>query len=381
VIEVMKILGRNISLDDVESHVGSFSQLFGVDLVTHENGLQRGNRVLIFRTGSGLIFEVQVDRAMDLSGMNYLGVPIGWESPAGLRSPSLHEFNAEDGFSWARSFSGLMNSCGLDHIHAPETDNAAHFNHPPRPEITFSLHSRIAYTPALLTGYGVRWGRERAFLYATGEVRQATVFGENFVLERRIEVEVGTSRVVYADTVRNLSYNTVPHAYLWHINLGWPLLSAGARMISPVAETSWSLREEESGEKGAFEQTGPRHPTTQQVYDHHVRLDADGTARAALIHDDFAHPAGARGLALEIAYDGRAMPALFQWQFFQSGNYVTAIEPSTTHAGSRADWHARKEFKLLSHNDSASYRLELTPHIGATAIAEAESRIMSPVTR
>jgi len=376
----MKILGRDIPLDEITSHVGAFSQVFGVELVTQENGLQRGNRVLIFRSGSGLMFEVQVDRAMDLSRMNYLGVPIGWDSPADLRSPWLHEFDAEDGFSWARSFSGLMNSCGLDHIHAPETDSAAHFNHPPRPEITFPLHSRISYTPALLTGYGVRWEGERAFLYASGEVRQATVFGENFLLARRIEVEVGTNCVIYTDTVRNLSYNTVPHAYLWHINLGWPLLNAGSRLVSPISETPWSLRAGEDNESGAFEQAGPRHPTTQQVFDHHVRLEADGTARAALINDDFQHPCGATGLALEIAYDGRAMPALFQWQFFQSGNYVMAIEPSTTHAGSRADWHARKEFKMLGHGESASYRLELTPHIGATAITEAEQRIMNPAT-
>lgn len=309
--------------------------------------------------------------------MTYLGVPIGWDSPAGFRSPWLHEFNAEDGFSWARSFSGLMNSCGLDHIHSPETDSAAHFNHPPRPEITFALHSRIAYTPARLSGYGVRWDGDRAVLYATGEVRQATVFGENFLLERAIEVEVGTSRVVYNDTVRNLSYNTVPHAYLWHINLGWPLVDAGARLVSPIETTPWSLRAAEGDEKGAREQVGPRHPTTQQVFDHHVRPEPDGTARVAMINHSFVHPAGDRGLALEVAYDGRAMPALFQWQFFQSGNYVVAIEPSTTHAGNRADWRERGEFKMLGHNQTANYRLELTPCVGGAAIKAMEERVLA----
>lgn len=370
-----KVLGRDLDRESLAARVGNFSQVFGVELVVQQNGLERGNRVLLFRTGSGLSFEVQVDRAMDLGRMNYMGVPIGWDSPTGFRSPTLHEFNAEDGFSWARSFSGMMNSCGLDHIHGPETDTAEHFHHPPRANISHTLHSRIAYTPANLIGYGIRWEGERATLHATGEIRQAAVFGENFVLERMIEVEVGTSRVVYQDTVRNLSFNTVPHAYLWHINLGWPLVDAGSRLASRIERTTWSLRESEADERGPRVQTGPRVPATQQVFDHTVTLEADGTARSAMINDHFAHPAGATGLALEIAYDGRTMPALFQWQFFQAGNYVVALEPSTTHAGTRADWRARGELKLLGRNESASYRLELTPHLGAEAITELERKI------
>lgn len=373
----MMVLGKEIENSSLLQRVGSVDQIFGVELVTQENGTSRGNRVLIFRTGSGLTFDVQVDRAMDLGHMTYLGVPIGWDSPAGMRSPWLHEFNAEDGFSWARSFSGLMNSCGLDHIHAPETESGEHFNHPPRSNITHSLHSRIGYTPALLTGYGLRSEGTKQFIFATGEIRQAAVFGENFVLERKIEVEVGTSKVVYTDNVRNLSYNTVPHAYLWHINLGWPLLDAGARVVSPILDTRWSLRPSTAGEKGALDQIAPQHPTTQQVYDHHIQLELDGTARAAMVNDNFVHPAGAKGLALEVAYDGRAMPALFQWQFFQAGNYVVALEPSTTHAGNRADWKERGELKMLAHGEAASYRLELTPHLGVENLQALESRILA----
>lgn len=373
----MQIFGQDIGRAALLERVGSPDQVFGVDLLVHEDGTSRGNRVLVFRTGSGLSFDVQVDRAMDLGHMNYLGIPIGWDSPAGLRSPWLHEFNAEDGFSWARSFSGLMNSCGLDHIHAPETDSAAHFNHPPRPSITYSLHSRLAYTPAKLTGYGVRTEGARSYLYATGEVRQSAVFGENFLLTRRIEVEVGTSRVIVNDSVRNLSFNVVPHAYLWHINVGWPLVDAGSRLVSPITKTSWSLRDGEGDEKGPLEQVAPRHPTTQQVFDHHVKLEADGTARAAMVNDRFEHPAGARGLALEVAYDGKAMPALFQWQFFESGNYVVGIEPCTTHAGSRADWRKRGELKMMEHDQEETYRLELTPFVGANTINGLEKRVMS----
>ena len=370
-----ELFGRALTREELARRVGDFSQLFGVDLLELGDGPERCVRCLRFRSGGGLEFDVAIDRGMDIAGMSFRGVPIGWRSPTGLRSPQLHEFEAEDGFSWARSFTGLMNSCGLDHIHAPERDSGAHFHHPPRPTIWYGLHSRIGMTPARLTGYGTRWEGDRCFLHASAEIRQAAVFGENLVLERTIEIEVGTHTIAVRDRVTNAGFHVTPHAYLWHVNLGWPVVSEGTRLVAPIEETPWRMREDEAGDLGPREQAPPRNPATQQVYDHTLRLDADGTARAALVNDGFAVPGGGSGLALEIAFDGRAMPALFQWQYFQEGAYVVAMEPCTTRAGTRADWRGRDEFKMLGHGDAVDYRLDLTPHLGAASITDLETRL------
>lgn len=372
---MVQLFGKTLTRSQLAAHVGDPRQVFGVDLAVQDNGAERGNRVLRFRTGAGLEFDVLVDRAMDLAGLSYHGVPIGWHSPAGFKSPWLTEIEAEDGFGWMRSMSGLMNSCGLDHIHAPEVDDASHFNHPPKPTITHGLHGRIAFTPATLTGYGTRWDGDRAFLFATGEVRQGAVFAENLVLERRIEVEVGTATITYHDTVRNLGFDTTPHAYLWHVNMGWPLVDAGTRVVAPITETPWTLRDDAPGEGGARQQAAPLHPSTQQVFDHRVRLDADGTGHAAMVNDNLPGPGGQSGLALELAWDGRTMPSLFQWQYFKKGNYVVALEPASTHVGNRADWRERGEFAMLDHDQTVDYRLELTPHLGAAAIAALEAKL------
>jgi hypothetical protein len=110
------VLGKTFTRRELARRVGDFSQLFGVELLSHGDGRERALRMLRFRTGSGLSFDIMVDRAMDLGGMTFRGVPIGWHSPTGFRSPWLHEVDAEDGLGWLRSFSGMMNSCGLDHI-------------------------------------------------------------------------------------------------------------------------------------------------------------------------------------------------------------------------------------------------------------------------
>jgi hypothetical protein len=69
------------------------------------------------------------------------------------------------------------------------------------------------------------------------------------------------------------------------------------------------------------------------------------------------------------------MPALFQWQNLQEGNYVVAIEPATVHGGSRSDWKARGELHILEHDDQRTYRLAITPRAGMAAITALQDRL------
>jgi len=373
------VLGKTYSRHELARRVGDFSQLFGVELLSHGDGRERALRILRFRTGSGLSFDIMVDRAMDLGGMTFRGVPIGWHSPTGFRSPWLHEVDAEDGLGWLRSFSGMMNSCGLDHIMGVTEDTAEHFCYPDRARIFHTLHGRISYLPARLTGYGERWDDDRCYLYAEGEIRQAAMYAENLILERRIEVEVGTDTVTFHDRVRNLGFYPTPHALLYHINLGWPVVDKETRLVAPIQSTPFMVHDPRATDIGPIEQADPQSRFFQQVYEHQIVAEDDGTARAALINDAFETPAGETGVALEIDYDGRAMPALFQWQNLQEGNYVVAIEPATVHGGSRSDWKERGELQILNHDDRRDYRLAITPHAGAAAISALQARLRLPV--
>jgi hypothetical protein len=87
---MLTLFGQTFSRRELARRVGDFSQNFGVDLLTHSDGRERAVRVLRFRTGSGLSFDIMVDRAIDLGGMSFRSVAIGWHSPTGFRSPWLH---------------------------------------------------------------------------------------------------------------------------------------------------------------------------------------------------------------------------------------------------------------------------------------------------
>ncbi len=83
--------GRGYPRRALAAHAGSLSQFAGVRLVTLGDGVERGVRVLEFRTGTGLRFTVLVDRALDIADCEFKGAAIGWHSAAGFRHPGLHE--------------------------------------------------------------------------------------------------------------------------------------------------------------------------------------------------------------------------------------------------------------------------------------------------
>ena len=189
----------------------------GVRRLVLDDGQERGVRLLHFDTGGGLSFWVTIDRALDLAGLWWRGIPFAWQAPAGFRSPSLHAAEAEGWRGLMRSFGGLLVTCGLDHIRQPKDGQP--------------LHGRLPFTPARLTAYGEDWEREEPVLYAEGEIVQARLGGEHLRLRRRIEAPVGGNLIRLRDEVVNRGAEPVRQAMLYHINLGFPALATGSRLM------------------------------------------------------------------------------------------------------------------------------------------------------
>ena len=84
---MVELYGRTLRGRQVAERAGMLSQFAGVRLMTLGDGLERGMRMLEFRTGSGLRFTVLVDRALDIADCEYKGQAIGWHSPSGFRHP------------------------------------------------------------------------------------------------------------------------------------------------------------------------------------------------------------------------------------------------------------------------------------------------------
>jgi hypothetical protein len=144
--------------------VGDLSQVAGVRRLVLDDGAERGVRVLHFDTGGGLVFWVAVDRALDLATLSWRGVPLAWQGPNGFRSPACTT-RGRGGRGLMRTFSGLLVTCGLDHIRQPRDGQP--------------LHGRLPFTPQRLLGYGEDWERGEPVLFCEGEVVQARLGGEH----------------------------------------------------------------------------------------------------------------------------------------------------------------------------------------------------------
>ena len=367
---MVELYGRDMTRRDIAAHAGALGQFAGVRLMTLGDGLERGIRLLEFRTGSGLRFTVLVDRAMDVAEVEHSGRAIGWHSAAGFRHPGLHEPEGEDGLAWARSFSGFLVTCGLDHILGPETVSTKSYNYPGRKTARHGLHGRISTIPARLTGYGEAWDGDRCVLWAEGVVTQATVFGENLVLYRRIEADVGGNEIRLSDRVVNEGFLQTPHMMFYHINIGHPVLEEGARYLAPIRDVIWAAHGDRYQAQGVGYQRapGPSNGFAEQVWQHDMAANANGEVSVALVNDRI-------GLGIEITTRKDQMPCAYQWQYYQSGAYVMGIEPSTHHVLGNQAARDRDEMIWLGPQDVRQYQTRFTVLDGSARIAASDAAI------
>lgn len=365
-----ELFGESLTREELRRRSGQLAAYGGVRLMELADGTERGIRMLEFRTASGLRFSVVVDRAMDVAEVEWKGASLGWHGPSGLRAPALHEPEGENGFGWARSFTGFLVTCGLDHILGPEEVDASHYSYPGIRTKRHGLHGRVANIPARLTGYGEHWDGDRCILWAEGVVRQATTFGEHLVMTRRIEADLGGIEIRLSDRVVNEGFAPTPHMFFYHVNLGAPLLDAGARYVAPIADVVWAAHAARYRDQG----TGyalvpaPQDGFSEQVWQHETAADAEGEVPVALLNDRL-------GLGLQVTTRKDQLPCLFEWQHFQAGAYALGIEPSTHHVLGDTAARERGEMIWLSSGEERHYDARFTVLEGAAALEEAEARV------
>ena len=368
---MVELYGQTLSRRQVAERSGALSQFAGVRLMTLEDGVERGIRMLEFRTGSGLRFTSLVDRALDIADCEFNGQAIGWHSPSGFRHPGLHEYEGEGGLAWARSFSGLLLTCGLDHILGRNEVPADNYGYPGRQSVLHSLHGRVGTIPARLGGYGEAWDGDRCILWAEGVVQQSAVFGEDLHLIRRIEADVGGNEIRISDRVVNHGFRSTPHMFFYHVNVSYPLLDEGARYLAPIEDVVWAAHagaDYESQDSGYRRMRAPQPDFREQVWEHELAAGSSGEVPVALVNDRLA-------LGFEVVTRKDQLPCAYQWQNFQAGQYALGIEPSTHHVLGNLAARERGEMIWLEHGESRSYDAVFRVLDGTQAIAAAERRI------
>lgn len=344
----------------------------GTRLVTLEEGAERGVRVVEVSTTAGLDYGVIVDRAMDVGWLRYRGRACAWLSPTGFVAPWYREV---EGLGFLRSFGGgLMVTCGLDHILFPQVDPNDTYDYPGRTETSYGLHGRVSSTPGVLRGHGGEWHGDTCRLTVEGEVRQTGALAEELVLRRRLSSDLDGAEILIEDEVTNEGHHVTPHMYLYHMNLGAPLLDAGTELVGPILETTWQTPSATTpGEHLVV--PPPSRDFVEQAFRHTMAAADDGTVSVALVNrssDD-----GPWGL--EVRYDAEAFPVFLQWRYLAAGTYVMGFEPSTNGIDGRAGDRENGRLILLEPGENRRYRTVVRILPDAAACDDLRERVARSV--
>lgn len=279
-----------------------------------------GCRVALVDTGSGLRFTVALSRGGDIVDAAYNDTNLVYRTPNGLRPPS-HGNNRDD--DWLRAWpGGLLTTCG------PETMGASRVEDGKR----VPLHGRHSNTPAAVVGIenpdlrtGGRTGRDTMSI--TMLIRESRMFGPVFEVRRTISCTLGVPEIHLHDEVTNLGDNVVDHNWLYHVNLGYPLVDEGARLIyrGKAAALPFTDQAVSATRINRFKRvSGPidRHAGGGEDC---VFVDPPAD-RKGKVHVGLVNPK--RRIGLELEYSKKQLPRFVNWQHFgSSGSYVTGIEP------------------------------------------------------
>ena len=334
-----RIWNKDFSRDQLSAYTSTMETLAGLQPFTYSQGRISGMRGIEGWTSSGLRFTLWPDRALDLGPVWFKDKPVSWQHP-GLGGPANFE---PSGLGWLRTFGGgLLTSCGLIHIGAPDDYQGQ----------SYGLHGRIAHIPAENLRLWQEWQNDDYILAVEGEIRQSVLFGENLLLKRRVESALGSQSITIKDTVINESSRDTPHSLLYHCNFGFPAVSPASHLILDVerVEPRTPVAAVGMAERNHFDEPQPGYE--EQVFFHYPVIDQDGYAQATLFNPEL-------HFGVQLRWLGEVMPVLTEWKMIGTGEYVCGLEPATQAMATWEDWEKQGLPRKLAPGEEIQYELRI----------------------
>ena len=286
--------------------IGNAEQLCMAQRVQVTDGRGNGARQIYVANGK-LNIILSESNALDILRLWHEGTNVGFVSKNGLyTAPAdfLHFFPA-----------GMLYTCGLDAIGGVE----GHIPHG-------RLHSIPAEIKELVADEtGVR---------VVAEIRDTALFGANLVLTRTIETAVGSDEVKLTDVLENRAFREEPYCMLYHINVGYPIVDAGAKVdgkfIESKPRTEWAKHEMAK----MLEMEPPKDNLEENCYFH---LTKDGVM-------SITNKKLGKRFTVKCS-----LHKFVEWKSRASGDYVLALEPCTSWLDGELKYSTLKPGESVTH--------------------------------
>lgn len=313
------------------------------------SGLDRGQpqRALDLQVLGGLSVRLLPDRGLDVTSAWWRGIPLAWVSRVG--EVGGRPTDAPD--DWIRAFGGgLVTTCGLQNVGRPAEGHGQHGAFSSTPA------SQVSVTRSVVEG--------ELELAVTGLVEEVDALDTFLECRRTVTTRTGSAHLTVTDVLTNLGAVEVAAPMLYHVNLGAPVWSPGARLEVPGRRDTVPRDDDARAVLAEWDTAPEPSPDARErVFEHLVDPSVAGEHRRVRVVNE------TLGVAVTVAWDASAMPRLHQWVHPRSGVYVLGIEPANCSVlGRAAD---REAGRLPTLAAGASRRTSLT--ITAAALPETET--------
>lgn len=276
-------------------------------------GSEAGLEVLDCDNGK-LRFLLNVSKACDVMQLYHEGQNISFVSKNGFTKREIPFLNRFEG--------GMLYTCGLDSVGGREG---------------YELHGTLHNIPAKIT----RAECDENGITVEAILRDTALFGKNLVLKRRIFTAIGSECVSLEDTLVNEGYADEDYCLLYHINVGYPMLDEGARVVADVRKCEPRSAWAEKNQDTAFEMSAPIPSAEETCY--FLTL---GEPKISLVNDKI-------GKCFTVSYSGDTLPHFVEWRSMASGDYALGLEPCTT------ELDGRFAYKTIKPNEKIVWTVNL----------------------
>lgn len=325
------------------------AQIGGIEQYTFDNGEARGTRALLVNTGGGLRYRVLVDRGLDIDHAFHNQHSLTFLSYKGVTKPTRA---LDRGLDWLKGFPvGLLTSCGPFGMGAPTTDQGEELGlHGPHSNTAAHLESIIQPDPH----------DGRMDMTIIGRIRYGAFYGPCVELKRTITSTLGQNSIRITDDFHNAGNTTVPHAWLLHVNFGYPLIDRGAEFCYDATKVE-ALPDHEPSLKHFGGKNYKKMPDPMKEHsgpDSYVgylypRSDRNGHARVGIANPKL-------NLAVAIDYNTKEFPRCANWQHWGTREYVAALEPSTGTVEGRDKDRAQGVLRFLEPGQRQTYHYSIS---------------------
>ena len=311
-------------------YVGHSSQLYGVEEHRLVGGKGDGMRLFEVTNGKGLSFTISADRCADISRLNFKGVNMGYFSPCGYVAPAYYDKN-----NFLQSFTaGFLTTCGLNAVGSPCVDQGEEL----------PLHGTVANIPA----EHIYWVEEDDRLVIHAVMKDEVLFSHKLVLNRKINCSLTENVITIEDTILNNGDREYPAMLLYHMNMGYPLLSETAELYIPSESVKPRNEHAADGIDSWMQMEEPQAGYEEQCFFH--TFDKKGLAAIY-------NPEVEKGLA--ITFDADSLPYFTEWKMMGERDYVLGLEPGNCHPDGRNKIREEGALVVLESGESVSYKVNI----------------------